>query len=553
MNRNCLFSKAVALLLCAVLLIGFLPSIALPAAAATPDWEGEPDVVEPTEPPEGSEANPIYLPELVNNVNVPAGKTVYYQGHFSGMMMTVTGSGNYIYDGTPAEIDGEAIPVNSNNPRMPIIVAIQNTGDADADYTISFAYPSGHQQNPEIIGTDRDYTASIEANNEQGYNFKYTAEKTGTLMVYVSVPETATGYGFAISNLTTGFTGDKQWSDSSPVNPYSLDVTADDEIVINVCTYDPNSWDYPAGNVTVRLEYEPEGPIVDENLTFLSKGLSYQEYIGLQFLLRKSVYDSYDSLYVETVQATPDGDVTEVLPAIPYGSSYYIFDKQILSWSMTERVTVTIHAEKDGVQYQSVPVTYSVKELAMNAIAANYTANRLTTCRVLVDMLNYGAAVQEAFNHNATNLPNADLGSYSELGTSETPTFSATNSITGTGAVEVRRVSLSFQSRVELQMLFNATDVDGCEIRYTVDGVTNTIDASEFHALGSSYKYVCIAFKAANLRKVHTIALYNKETGEAVTQIYGVSVEGYAESMLAGNTQELYIAMMKYGDSAAAL
>lgn len=555
MNRNCLFSKAVALLLCAVLLIGYLPSIALPAAAATPDWEGEPDVVEttteePTEPPEGSEANPIYLPELVNNVNVPAGKTVYYQGRFSGMMMTVTGSGNYIYNGEPAEIDGVAIPVNSNNPRMPIVVAIQNTGDADAEYTISFAYPSGHQQNPEIIGTDREYTASIEANNEQGYNFKYTAEKTGTLMVYVSVPETATGYGFAVSNKTTGFTGDQQWSDSSPVNPYSLDVTADDEIVINVCTYDPNSWDYPAGNVTVRLEYEPEGPIVDENLKFIQTGLSFQEYIGLQSLISKSVVDGYDSFRVEAVQATPDGDVTEILAPTPY-YTYYFYDKQILSWSMTEEVTITIYAEKDGVQYQSVPVTTSVKNLAMEKIAANYASSKLDVCRVLVDMLNYGAEVQKAFNHNASNLPNADLGSYSDLGTSETPTFNATNSTSGTETIKVVNVGMSMQSKVEFQLLFR-DDVSAYEVRSTVDGVTTTIPASEFVSY-YNYKYAPVATKAANMRKVHTIALYDPKTDEPVTVVYSLSVEAYAQTLLGGTYNDIAIAMMKYGDSVAAL
>lgn len=558
MNRNCLFSKAVALLLCAVLLIGYLPSIALPAAAATNDeWEGEPDVVEttteePTEPPEGSEANPIYLPELVNNVNVPAGKTVYYQGHFSGMMMTVTGSGNYIYNGEPAEIDGVAIPVNSNNPRMPIVVAIQNTGDADADYTISFAYPSGHQQNPEIIGTDRDYTASIEADNDQGYNFKYTAEKTGTLMVYVSVPETATGYGFTVSNLTTYYSSEQQWSDSSPVNPYSLDVTAGDEIVINVCTYDPNScWDYPAGNVTVRLEYEPEGPIVDENLKFMKTSLSFQEYIGLQCILRKSVYDSYDSLYVEAVQATPDGDVTEIVPATPYGSSYYVFDKQILSWSMTEDVTITIYAEKDGVQYQSVPFTTSVKTWAMQKIEEYYASNKLSTCKVLVDMLNYGAEVQKAFSHNATNLANADLRDYSNLGTAETPTISAVNTTTGSGTVSVYKPSISMQAKVEIQVVFKG-DISAYEARYTVDGVTTTIPSSDFVTQGS-YTVVRVAIKAANMRKVHDFALYDVSTGEAVTATYNYTVEAFAQKQVGNTYNDVVIAMMKYGDSVAAL
>lgn len=554
MNRNCLFSKAVALLLCAVLLIGYLPSIALPAAAAKNDeWEGEPDVVEPTEPPVGSEANPIYLPDLVNNVNVPGGKTVYYQGHFSGMMMTVTGSGNYIYNGEPAEIDGVAIPVNSNNPRMPIVVAIQNTGDADADYTISFAYPSGHQQNPEIIGTDRDYTASIEADNDQGYNFKYTAEKTGTLMVYVSVPETATGYGFTVSNLTTYYSSEQQWSDSNPVNPYSLDVTEGDEIIINVCTYDPNDYSsYPAGEVTVKLEYKPEGPIVDENLTFYSVGLSFTEYIGLQSALLKTTVSGYDSFSVEAVQATPDGDVSETLSPVDYGA-YYVLDKQLLSWSMTEAVTLTIYAEKDGIQYKSVPVTYTVADLAISKIAEYYGKNNLDACKILVNMLNYGAEVQKAFNHNADNLANVNLDKYASLGTSETPVINATVVKSGTGTVTVLQDSISLGSKVDIMFMFNTSDVSGCELRYTIGGNTSVISADDFEPYTDYYRYTSFAIRAADMREQITIALYNSTTGEPVTQVYTTSVEAYAMKHLGGEKNDVVITMMKYGDAVKAL
>lgn len=547
MNRNCLFSKAVALLLCAVLLIGYLPSIALPAAAATPDWEGEPDVVEPTEPPEGSEANPIFLPKLSNTVTVPAGKTVYYYGNFSGMMMTVTGTGNYIYNGTSYEIDGVAIPVKSDSPRTPIIVAIQNTGDADAEYTISFAYPLGTMDNPAtaVLG---DNAATVEANTE-GYFFTYTAEKTGTLVM--TMP--AGNWQYTVNNLTTGRNGDMQDSSMDPVvNPYELPVTANDEIQIIVNTFNPDDvWHAPAGSVSFNLAYKPEGPIVDENLKFMKTSLSFQEYIGLQCILRKSVYDSYDSLYVEAVQATPDGDVTEIVPATPYGSSYYVFDKQILSWSMTEDVTITIYAEKDGVQYQSVPFTTSVKTWAMQKIEEYYASNKLSTCKVLVDMLNYGAEVQKAFSHNATNLANADLRDYSNLGTAETPTISAVNTTTGSGTVSVYKPSISMQAKVEIQVVFKG-DISAYEARYTVDGVTTTIPSSDFVTQGS-YTFVRIAIKAANMRKVHDFALYDVSTGEAVTATYNYTVEAFAQKQVGNTYNDVVIAMMKYGDSVAAL
>lgn len=702
----------------------------------------------------GTEANPILLTDLVNNVNVPAGETVYYHGNFSGMMMTVGGTGNYIYGGENKEIDGTAIAVDSGSFwSKDIVVAIENTGDAAADYTINFEYPLGHQQNPEEIGPGLEYTASLEEGNEVGYYFNYTAEKDGTLLVHVSVAETVPGYGFTVNNVTAGSYGDQQWSDSSPVNPYSLEVTTGDLIEIIVCTNDPSDYSYPAGDVTVRVEYKPgtepnpilltdlsntvtvpagqtvyyhgnfsgmlmtvsgegsyiyngenapiegeaiavdsgsfwsrdivvaivndgetdaqytinfeyplgtqdnpatavlgdnsatfaeesdssyfftykaeqdgtlilnmtseawtytvnnmttgaygdqkfsdtnadenpceiavtagdelqilvstydpalwswpagtvsfnlsykaEGPIVDENLKFMKTSLSFQEYIGLQGILKKSVYDSYDSLYVEAVQATPDGDVKEIIPATPYGSSYYVFDKQILSWAMTENVTITIYAEKDGVQYQSVPFTTSVKTWAMQKIEEYYASNKLSTCRVLVDMLNYGAEVQKAFSHNASNLANADLGDYSNLGTAETPTISADNTITGSGTVSVYKPSISMQAKVEIQVIFKG-DISAYEARYTVDGVTTTIPSSDFVTQGS-YTVVRVAIKAANMRKVHDFALYDAATGEPVTATYHYNVEAFAEDQLGKTYNDVVIAMMKYGDSVAAI
>ena len=78
MNRNCLLNKILAMLLCAVLLIGYLPVSALPAAAATDDkWESEKDVLEttteaPTEPettvPEVEETTAPEAEEIVKTI-----------------------------------------------------------------------------------------------------------------------------------------------------------------------------------------------------------------------------------------------------------------------------------------------------------------------------------------------------------------------------------------------------------------------------------------------------------------------------------------------------
>lgn len=260
MNRNCLFNKAVALLLCAVLLIGYLPSIALPAAAATNDeWEGEPDVVETTTGPEGAQDNPIYLGDLENSVTVESGATVYYYGNFNGTTMTVTGTTGYnviVGEEVSNDTDGTfTMSVVTNGPRDPFVFAIQNTTDAAVVYAVNFAYPEGSSMNPEIIGTDWDYTATLAAGNEEGYFYKYTATKAGILQVIVS---SEGGWQYNVTNNATSAQGGADSTDGAKTHTYEMKVSVDNEIIINVNTFDPaNWWNTPAGSVTVRVQYKP--------------------------------------------------------------------------------------------------------------------------------------------------------------------------------------------------------------------------------------------------------------------------------------------------------
>lgn len=554
MNRNCLFNKAIALLLCAVLVIGYLPSIALPADATTQDKsaaqkgittdpnEGEADVVETTTQesttgPAGAQDNPIFLSETSSEYEVGAGETVYFKGNFGGSSMTVTGAAGFkviIGESEEEALDGT---YTYGEVVADFEFAIQNTAETAQTYSIVFTYPTGSQNAPEEIELGRFYTATFEAQDEN-YFYHYKAQCDGTLQITIS---SEVGWQAVVG-------GDMLDSDAKGLEyTHELTVRANDDVKFDVNTLDGRN-PTPAGTVTVKIAYKP---IVDEELTFRSVGLSFQEYIGLQPLMDKTLVDSYDSLYIEAIQATPEGNVTEKLYGSDFYGVYYIYDKQLLSWSMTEEVTFTIYAEKDGVKYQSTPITTSVKNLALEKIAEYYNANNMKACRVLVDVLNYGAAVQTAFNHNASNLPNVDLGSYSALGTSETPAIDATNSTSGTGTIQVYKDAISMQSKVEIQMIYEG-DVSAFEVRSTVGGVTTTVPSSAFVDF-YGYKLARIAIKAANMREVHTIALYDPATGEPVTEVYSVSIEAYAKNQLGGIYNDVFITMMKYGDSVRAL
>ena len=189
--------------------------------------------------------NPIYVEWIWNDeyteatatVSVPANETYYFAAYISGMEMT---------------INGELYGMLNGSRWMPASFTITNDGDAVATYELKITYPVGAMSNPAdlVIG---DNTASIEAGNNQGYFFGWTAEEDGTLII--TMPEG--DWMYQINNMTTYVYGDMQWSDSDPVvNPVAVEVAAGDEIQVMVNSYDPaNMWSNPAADITFTAEF----------------------------------------------------------------------------------------------------------------------------------------------------------------------------------------------------------------------------------------------------------------------------------------------------------
>ena len=502
--------------------------------------------------PEGSvEAYPIYLTELENTVTNEG--TVYYATRHNGATMTITGSDYVVYYG-----EETYTPDDDGVVTMEVVVASMWSPfsfqiEGDGELTINFVYPAGSQSNP-AVAVLGDNVASIEAGSE-GYYWTYTADEDGDLLVTVDTD--AAGWFYVINNITAGTYGDSQWSDSDPVvNPATITVAAGDEIQIIVNTYDAdNMWSNPAGDITVNLAYAEEGPIVDENLKFATISLAFADYIGVQPIMYLSAVKNYDSYYVELVYSEYGVDpVTSILEPIEGSTtSYNVYELAVLPRSMTAGIQLTIYAEKDGVLYCGNTVDTSIENLALEKIAQFYTSGQLARCKILVDMLNYGAAVQERFTTN-TAYPNLNLGDYAELGTADTPEMDAVVSKTGEYTVSVLKDTLGLGSKVEVQFIFRASAItENYELRYVLDGETYTIPASSFDTESmSGYAVAIFALKPRHFRNEMTVALYDTTTDQPVTQVYTNSVEAYALNQIGTVNEAAAIAMMKYGDAVIA-
>jgi hypothetical protein len=279
----------------------------------------------------------------------------------------------------------------------------------------------------------------------------------------------------------------------------------------------------------------------DANLKFaMAPGLSFQDYIGVEIYFKNSVGKNYDKVYAIAVQE----GVETVCGTKPYGSTYTIYQHQVLSWAMAEEFSITLYGEKGGVVYKGETITASVEALAMDKIKGYATTNT-KACTALVDMLNYGAAVQVGYNHNADKLPS--VGEYGSYGTTSTPTFEKANTSEGSYTLKVGKDSVSMQAKVEIQFLFTK-DISA----YTGKATLNGEEVALTPSVVMGYPVLSIAVGASQMRETFTFAMYDAN-GNVVTKVYNVSVEAYAKAQIGGAYNDVVIAMMRYGDAVAAL
>ena len=203
----------------------------------------------------GSEELPIPVMYPGFTANVPAGKTLYYEGYnMSGLILTLTGEnvkvGHNGAEYTPAS--GKITFTVTAEGRSPAVFAITNNADKDASYEVVFTYPVGHEENPAslLLGTN---TLTQKAGSSD-YYYTFTAPRAGTLTLRF---DPAAQWVYAVDNLTQEIYNDTQWSDSDPlVAETTVTVKARDVIRVRVNTYDTaNMFEAPAGTVVFEVKY----------------------------------------------------------------------------------------------------------------------------------------------------------------------------------------------------------------------------------------------------------------------------------------------------------
>lgn len=187
------------------------------------------------DPTVGNEENPLWLTELDNTLTVRPGMPLYCNVGQNGTTMTVAGAVAVTLDGvTYPAVDGVVtVPNIKASKRMPAKLILTASGDEKVTCTVSFVYPVGTMENPEVLTELGVYNAAV-SDDGMGYFYSWTAQEDGKFTVtmlgddWIYITQTRSGdeYHYGANN----------YSNFGDPASTALDVKAGDIVTVNIGT-----------------------------------------------------------------------------------------------------------------------------------------------------------------------------------------------------------------------------------------------------------------------------------------------------------------------------
>ena len=215
----------------------------------------------------------------------------------------------------------------------------------------------------------------------------------------------------------------------------------------------------------------------------------------------------------------------------------YVTYQNIAAKEMGDLITVTFSDSQGNI----IAVwTDSVKQYVERLMADKAEDAKLQT--LCVDLLNYGAAAQQAFNYNVNNLVNADLN-----GQEGTTGVTATN--TATGSEQWKGTTLTLESNITMELFF-AKDA-------LTEGATATVSYTDHTGANVSENVEVKLDAYYDMWSVKVENLVIADTNTAVTVTIGEitvtdSMASYVARSQVSNTDAIYNAILAVGTSARA-
>lgn len=213
----------------------------------------------------GTEEEPIVrtleeLPASVTTEVIPEGRSLWYEVYgVGGATLTIRNADAVVtYSGAEYTADENGVvtvELGVTVDGRPACFQVRSGEGTSTQFEMEFYVPEGSYSNPTqlVLGAN---TAELAENSLDGWWFTWTAEADGELTIWVDTELAGNGWAYSVTNVTADAAGETHLSSEDPqVTSETIQVAAGDVILVNVNTYDPDSWDRPAGSVTVHAEF----------------------------------------------------------------------------------------------------------------------------------------------------------------------------------------------------------------------------------------------------------------------------------------------------------
>ena len=291
-------------------------------------------------------------------------------------------------------------------------------------------------------------------------------------------------------------------------------------------------------------------------IAIAGSNMTLRNELEVNFMFNKSdlTGEGYTAIITQTL-ADGTTRVTDVAQSDwgAMGSIYHKVSVRIAAKEMADPLAIEI-VDADGNVYNHA-YTSSVRDYAGRALAANSTTDYVRA--LMVDMLNYGAAAQNHFKYNASDLANNALTEEQQaLATAKVDctnkqvkdetVYGANLSLEDSILLNTYFMGLKGKDIASMYAMVTFADYQGINKEVRVEG-------SEFEAYGSSgdiYKIVVDDVVLADAKQLVTVTLY-----DADGTVYGTgidSVESYVARAESNSTDTygLYANIMKFATSA---
>ncbi|MBR0447080.1 MAG: redoxin domain-containing protein [Clostridia bacterium] len=314
---------------------------------------------------------------LTFDAKIPAGKTTYYNVYrVSGTVLSLKADNVTVeYNGKTYEPKDGVIsfPVSTDDVTIPVNLAITNTGDKTATFTVDFDYPAGTLDNPIALEMG-SLTTNVEKGNDQGVFYEYKATANGTVTMYVESITKGVKYGFSLYNMNTSAMRNSDEDATGSKKSVSITVNKGDVVQVTVSVLPDEKHEYPAATIKSKISFKAgagaNSSTVKKNVTYkvtVKSGKTPVSGVKLTFTVDgKSKSATTTSKGIATA-SLPTGDCL-VKMTCPKGYIAETLQYRISSSSPT--LIINLEKEEElSTDVGETPTDYSVKVVDGNGKA----------------------------------------------------------------------------------------------------------------------------------------------------------------------------------------